>query len=90
MHEICKSFDCNPPKYVRGIFLNISTAFGRVWHDGRIYKIQQMRPFNHHIKENIININRGIGVIKKSNNTLPQNALLTNCKSFDISKHKLW
>ena len=27
-------FDCNPPKDVRGIFLDLSKAFDRVWHDG--------------------------------------------------------
>ena len=38
LHEIYKSFDCNPPKDVRGIFLDLSKAFDRVWHDGLIYK----------------------------------------------------
>ena len=40
LHEIYKSFDCNPPKDVRGIFLDLSKAFDRVWHDGLIYKIK--------------------------------------------------
>ena len=39
LHEIYKSFDCNTPKDVRGIFLDLSKAFDRVWHDGLIYKI---------------------------------------------------
>ena len=38
--EIYKSFDCNPPKDVRGIFLDLSKAFDRVWHDGLTYKIK--------------------------------------------------
>ena len=33
-------FDCNPPKDVRGIFLDISKAFNRVWHEGLIYKMK--------------------------------------------------
>ena len=41
LHEIYKSFDCNPPKDVRGIFLDLSKAFDRVWHDGLIYKIKR-------------------------------------------------
>ena len=40
LYEIYKSFDCNPPKDVRGIFLDLSKAFDRVWHDGLIlYRI---------------------------------------------------
>ena len=41
--EIYKSFDCNPSKDVRGIFLDISEAYDRVWHIGLIYKIQHIR-----------------------------------------------
>ena len=38
-HEIRKSFDNNLE--VRGIFLDISKAFDRVWHDGLLYKLKQ-------------------------------------------------
>ena len=34
--------DCNPLKDVRGIFLDLSKAFDRVWHDGLIYKIKRI------------------------------------------------
>ena len=40
VHDIYASFDCNPLRDVRGIFLDISKAFDRVWHEGLIYKIK--------------------------------------------------
>ena len=36
--EIHKSFDCNPPQDVRGVFLDISKAFDKVRHEGPIFK----------------------------------------------------
>ena len=40
VHDIYASFDCNPPKDERGVILDISKAFARVWHEGLIYKIK--------------------------------------------------
>ena len=40
LHELSESFDYNLLKDVRGIFLDLSKAFDRVWHDGLIYKIK--------------------------------------------------
>ena len=40
VHDIYASFNWNPPKDVRGIFLDICKAFDRVWHKGRIYKMK--------------------------------------------------
>ena len=39
MHNIYKSFDDDYE--VRGVFLDISKAFDKVWHDGLIFKLQE-------------------------------------------------
>ena len=35
------SFDCEVPKEVRAIFLDISKAFDKVWHPGLVHKLKQ-------------------------------------------------
>jgi len=38
-HNIFKGFDANPSIDTRGVFLDISKAFDRVWHDGLLFKL---------------------------------------------------
>ena len=39
-HDIFKGFDANPSLDTRGVFLDISKAFDRVWHDGLLFKLK--------------------------------------------------
>ena len=41
MHTIFQAFDCNPTLDVRSVYLDISKAFDRVCHVGRIYKLKR-------------------------------------------------
>ena len=38
-HEIYSAFDSNPSLEVRGVFLDLTKAFDKVWNDGLIYKL---------------------------------------------------
>ena len=40
VHDINSSYDCHPMINIRGVFLDISKAFDKVWHDGIILKLE--------------------------------------------------
>ena len=39
--EIHQAFDCTKSFEVRAVFLNISKAFDKVWHEGLVFKLAQ-------------------------------------------------
>ena len=41
-YDIYKSFDANPLLEVRGIFLDMSKAFERVWHEGLLFMLKRL------------------------------------------------
>ena len=40
VHNINSSFDCDPQQDVRGIFLDISKGFDKVWHEWLLFKLK--------------------------------------------------
>ena len=39
-HEIFSNFDCDPPKDISAVFLDISKAFDKIWLPGLIFEIK--------------------------------------------------
>ena len=41
-HEIVEAFDCNPTLEIRSVFLDISKAFDKLWHEDLLFKPRSM------------------------------------------------
>ena len=65
VHTIFTAFDCNPTLDVRSVFLDISKAFDRVWHEGLIYKVQC-----YDIDDDLLKINRSFLANRKQRTVL--------------------
>ena len=50
VHTLYKAFDAYPTLDTRGVFLDMSKAFDKVWHEGLIYKLKSMRVSNSLLK----------------------------------------
>ena len=73
-HEIYASFDSCPTLQVRGVFLDISKAFDRVWQEGLIYKIKSMvisGPLLKLTESFLSNRNQGVLLNGQSSRWLP-------------------
>ena len=44
-HEICKAFDANTSLEVKGVFLDLSKAFDKNWHDHLLYKLKRIEIY---------------------------------------------
>ena len=57
VYETYASFDCNPPFDVRAVFLDISKAFNRVWHNELVYKMKLLGMTESPLKltQNVLN-----------------------------------
>ena len=91
IHEIYESFDVGLE--VRSVFLDISKAFDKVWHDGIIYKLTQNRVLGNllNLLENSLKerkqrvvLNGQVSTWKNINAKVPQGSILWSFVVFDL------
>ena len=85
IHEIQTSFDENPTVAVRGVFLDISKAFDKVWHKGLLFKLkiygvegQFLSSLGNYLenREQRVVLNGQTSEWKKMNSGVPQGSVL--------------
>ena len=84
-HEIQTAFDENPTVDVRGVFLDISKAFNKVWHDGLIFKLKSygvegelfllLKKYLHNREQRVV-LNGQTSEWKKIYSGVPQGSVL--------------
>ena len=84
-HEIQTAFDENPTVDVRGVFLDISKAFDKVWHDGLIFKLKSygvegelfllLKKYLHNREQRVV-LNGQTSEWKKIYSGVPQGSVL--------------
>ena len=58
VHKIQSSFDYRPPTDVTAIFLDISEAFDKVWHQGLLFKLKSYGVEGNFLKTTLITENK--------------------------------
>ena len=49
-HEIYQSFDYSPTRGIKGVFLEISNTFDKVWHESLLFKLQSYGIEGRHLR----------------------------------------
>ena len=82
-NEIYKSFD--EGHEVRGVFLDISKAFDKVWHDGIIFKLTQ-----NEISGNLLKLLRNFLSERRQRVVLNGQASKGKCRCWSTSRFHSW
>ena len=82
IHEIQTAFDNNPTVDVRGVFLDISKAFDKVWHIGLLFKagvegqlLALLKDYLYNRKQRVV-LNGQTSDWRKINSGVPQESVL--------------